>query len=156
MKKQDILMNLVLAHQEKKWERIENILKSEGLEFENNNKEQTITVTKNPSLRNIQSFAVENKNQQFQTVKNTQSNFINNFIDDLSLETKDIDTDKKITAGIKRKTRRQPAQEQNNAIVVCRNCGGKNTVSTFEANLRNGTDTSFTCNGCLKKLRGGR
>jgi hypothetical protein len=55
MKKQEILMSLVLAHQEKRWDRIESILKAEGLEVANNNIKIEQQIEK-PVLKNIQSY----------------------------------------------------------------------------------------------------
>lgn len=155
MKKQEILMSLVLAHQEKRWDRIESILKAEGLEVANNNIKIEQHIEK-PVLKNIQSFEIKNRTQQFEFKKQNTNQFVNNFVDDLTIETSEIATDKKITANVKPKMRRPPANESESVAVICRNCSKPMNISSFEANLRSGADASFTCGSCLKNLRGMR
>jgi len=155
MKKQDILMSLVLAHQEKKWDRIESILKAEGLEVASSNIKVQQPEEK-PVLRNIQSFEIKNRTQQFEFKKQNTNQFVNNFVDDLTIETSEIASDKKITANVKPKMRRPPTNQSESVTVTCRNCNKPMSISSFEANLRSNNDASFTCGSCLKNLRGMR
>lgn len=157
MKKQEILMNLVLAFKEKKWDRVEAILLDEGMVPVDTQPE--LRTASRPSFVNNQTKTIANtetQNKFTNTKTKTGNGYVNNFVDDMSLDVDQIQSDKILTSTAKRTTRRPPLNNDKPVETNCHNCGSSMIISSFEANLRSRADASFTCGACLKNLRRSR
>ena len=82
--------------------------------------------------------------------------FKNNFVDDLSLEKKEIVSDSIITAGISPRVRRPPSEDSKSVNVSCQNCGKVMLATAYEVKAKKGLESSFTCPTCMKNSRGRR
>lgn len=159
MRKQEIIDHLIIAIEEKSWGRVESILRKEGivtaptapppkLEIK---KVEAVFQTKEDYLNKFSTNAIK--------VSNSPANlhqFKNNFIDDLSLEKREMVSDRKITAGISPHVRRPPSNDSKSVNVSCQSCGKSMIATAYEVKVKKGLDSLFTCPTCMKNSRGRR
>lgn len=171
MKKQEILMSLILAYEEQRWDRVRTVLEKEGMLGAIKEKIVPIEVgqvvsaipsspvavlpepsssakatSDNPFRVNHQAFSPKPKNGPV-----TAHVFTNRFVDDGTEESAEIEESRKLSEKAKPKSHRPPPPKSL-VTIPCSRCGTPTIVDTLE--LESGS--SFSCSKCLKKLKGSR
>lgn len=162
MRKQEIIDHLIIAMEEKSWERVQSILRKEGIVL------APIVMSPPPPKLEIKKMSVDLQEKKDYTnkfsmnstkISNAPANlhqFKNNFIDDLSMEKKEMNSDSRMTAGISPRIRRPPSNDSKSVNVNCQNCGKVMLATSYEVKIKKGLESSFTCPGCMKNSRSRR
>lgn len=157
MRKQEIIDRLIIALEEKSWERVESILRKEGIVSVPT--PPKIEIKKVTAALQTKEDYVNKFSVNVTKISNSPASlhqFKNNFIDDLSLEKKEMDSDSRMTAGISPRVRRPPSNDSKSVNVSCQNCGKGMFATAYEVKIKKGLESLFTCPACMKNSRGHR
>lgn len=147
MKKQDIVTSLSEAYEGKNWGQVAVLLRALGISVGPPVVSDIIASDINTPPFN--SFVEKRNNSK-------DSPFVNLFVDDLTMEKKELESDYKMNQNITPRARRDPSNSNKIVAVKCQNCDQSMNVTNFEIGLKRGLESGFVCGSCMKNARRSR
>lgn len=147
MKKQDIITSLTEAYEGKNWGQVAVLLRALGISVGSPVVGEVLVSDTNAPPFNLSAEKIN---------KSKDSPFFNSFLDDLTMEKQELESDRKMTKNIIPRTRRNHSHDSNIVSVKCRNCDQSMTVTNFEIGIRRGLESGFVCGSCMKNARRSR